>query len=114
MRWCMSPIRIEDQWRIWLLALGYFALYIPYSALTKALSLGLLPGMEGPVSGLLFLPAAAIATSAVLLAFVAAPGGLASLERRSLFGVSVPPVRAPTLFSGVATAVIIATTTLNY
>ena len=43
MRWCMSPFRIEDQWRIWLLAVGYFAFYIPYSALTRALSLACSP-----------------------------------------------------------------------
>ena len=60
----MPPLRIEDQWRIWLLALGYFAFYIPYSALTKALSLGLLPGMTGPVSGFRILPATAVATTA--------------------------------------------------
>ena len=48
----MLPTPRQDEWRIWLMALGYFAFYIPYSALTKALSLGLLPGMSGqcPVS----------------------------------------------------------------
>ena len=66
----MAPPRIRDEWRIWLLALGYFAFYIPYSALTKALSLGLLPGMTDPVSGFRILPATAVATSVALLAFV--------------------------------------------
>ena len=33
----MSFPRKEDQWRIWLLAFGYFAFYAPYSALVRAL-----------------------------------------------------------------------------
>ena len=69
---------IENQRRIWLMALGYFAFYIPYSALTKALSLGLLPGMSGPVSGFLILPATAIATSVALIAFITIGGGWGS------------------------------------
>jgi protein-tyrosine-phosphatase len=105
---------MEDQWRIWLLALGYFAFYIPYSALTKSLSLGLLPGMTGPVSGFRILPATAVATSVTLLAFMAIGGGWGCLRRRRVLGREVPVVRARILISGVATAVIIGTTTLNY
>src|SRR5262249_51336622 len=114
LRWCMSRLRIDDQWRIWLLALGYFAFYIPYSALTKALSLGLLPGMTGPVSGFRILPATAVATSVALLAFVAMGGGWGSLRRRRVLGLAVPVVPARMVISGVATAVIIGATTLNY
>ena len=110
----MPASREGDPWRIWLLALGYFAFYIPYSALTKALSLGLLRGMTGPVSGFLLLPATAVATTVVLLLLVTAGGGWTSFDRRKIFGLMVPIVRARTLVSGVATAVIIATTTLNY
>jgi protein-tyrosine-phosphatase len=110
----MSPPRIPDKWQIWLLALGYFAFYIPYSALTKALSLGLLPGMTGPVSGFRILPATAVATSVALLAFVAMSGGWGCLHRRVLLGLAVPIVRRRMLISGVATAVIIGSTTLNY
>src|SRR5271156_6098341 len=64
----MFSLRIENQRWIWLLGLGYFAFYIPYTALTKALSLGLLPGMTGPVSGSRILPATAVATSVALIA----------------------------------------------
>jgi protein-tyrosine-phosphatase len=96
------------------LALGYFTFYIPYSALTKALSLGVLPGMNGPVSGFLILPATAIATTIVLLFFITVAGGWQCLEQRRVLGVMMPAVRARTMVSGVATAVIIATTTLNY
>ena len=110
----MLPSRTRNEWWIWLMALGYFAFYIPYSALTKALSLGLLPGMSGPVSGFLLLPATAVATTAVLLILVAAGGGWRYLERRRILGLSVPIVRARMLISGAATAVIIGTTTLNY
>ena len=83
----MLPSRDHDQWRIWLLALGYFAFYIPYSALTKALSLGLLPGMSGPVSGFLILPATAVATTVVLLIVVTASGGGSASDRRSVLGL---------------------------
>jgi protein-tyrosine-phosphatase len=114
LRWCMPPLRIEDQWRIWLLALGYFAFYIPYSALTKALSLGLLPGMTGPVSGFRILPATAVATSVTLIAFMAIGGGWGCLRRRRVLGLAVPVVGMRMLISGVATAVIIGSTTLNY
>ena len=110
----MSPLRIEDQWRIWLLALGYFAFYIPYSALTKALSLGLLPGMTGPVSGFRILPATAVATSVTLIAFMAMGGGRGRLRWRRALGLPVPVVGGRMLISGVATAVIIGSTTLNY
>ena len=70
--------------------------------------------MTGPVSGFLLLPATAVATSVVLLIFVTIGGGWGCLERRRVLGLAVPVVRVRTLISGVATAVIIATTTLNY
>jgi protein-tyrosine-phosphatase len=82
--------------------------------MTKALSLGLLPGMTGPISGFVLLPATAVATSVVLLIFVTAGGGWACLDRRKVFGLSIPVVRVQTLVSGLATTVIIAATTLNY
>jgi len=96
------------------MALGYFAFYIPYSALTKALSLGLLPGMSGPVSGFRILPATAIATSVVLLILVTAGGGWKHIQRRRILGLNVPVVPWRMAMSGVATAFIIGATTLNY
>src|SRR5271156_3819458 len=103
----MFSLRIENQRWIWLLGLGYFAFYIPYSALTKALSLGLLPGMTGPVSGFRILPATAVATSVTLIAFITIGGGWGCLRRRRVLGLAVPVVGARMLISGVATAVII-------
>jgi protein-tyrosine-phosphatase len=32
----MPPSRAHDPWRIWLLALGYFAFYIPFSAAAQS------------------------------------------------------------------------------
>jgi protein-tyrosine-phosphatase/intracellular septation protein A len=110
----MSTLWIADKWRIWLLALGYFAFYIPYSALTKALSLGLLPGMTGPVSGFRILPATAVATSVALIAFMTMGGGWGCLRRRRVLGLAVPVVGPRMVISGVATAIIIGATTLNY
>ena len=40
---------------LWL-AVGYFVAYIPFAALTKALSSGLLPGIDEEVGGLVLLP----------------------------------------------------------
>ncbi len=100
--------------KIFWLAFGYFAFYIPYSAMTKALSQGLLPGQDGPVPGFLLLPATTIATTAGLLAVMSLAGGWSSLGRRRLGPLTLPTIRVMSLVSGLATAVIIATTTLNY
>ena len=108
------PRSSGDSLKIFWLAFGYFAFYIPYSAMTKALSQGLLSGQDGPVSGWLLLPATTIATTAGLLAAMTTTGGWSSLGRRRLGPLSVPTVRPLAVASGLATAVIIATTTLNY
>src|SRR3954452_7932722 len=110
----MRTYRPRDHFEIWGLALGYFLFYIPYSALTKALSLGVLPGMDGPVPSFTLLPSTLVATSATMLAYLAANGAWRSLDRANLLGREVPTVAPATLGSGLATAVIIATTTLNY
>lgn len=99
---------------IWGLALGYFTLYIPYSVLTKTLSKGLLPGSNGSISGWELLPATAIATTVTLLSYITLMDGWHSLNRKQIRGWSVPIPRTQTLCSGLATATIIATTTLNY
>ncbi len=99
---------------IWFLAAGYFSFYIPYSALTKSLSKGLLPGTNGVISGFELLPTVAIATTITLLVYINFMGGWESLQRKQFWGFSVPIPRTGTLISGLATATIIATTTLNY
>src|SRR5262249_22294947 len=68
----------------------------------------------GPVSGFRILPATAVATSVALIAFITTGGGWGCLRRRRVLGLAVPIVGARTLISGVATSVILGTTTLNY
>ena len=55
--------------QIWLLGLGFYLFYTPYSGLTKALSSGLLPGAAA-VKGTVLLPLSAIG----LLATQVIPG----------------------------------------
>src|SRR5262249_42296654 len=100
--------------RILWFALGYFAFYVPYSALAKVLSQGLLSGTGRPVPGFVLLPATVIATTAGMLATITVAGGWSHLGRRRVAGLSVPLPRLSTFLSGLATAAIIATTTLNY
>jgi protein-tyrosine-phosphatase len=113
----MRPTREPSDLRIWGLAFGYFAFYIPYSGLTKALTQGSLPGAGGrPVTGYSILPATVLATASLLLALITAARGWGQIGRFKVpgLGFSMPSVRSATLLSGLATAVIIATTTLNY
>lgn len=110
----MRSFRRPSYFRIWGLALGYFGFYIPYSGLTKALTQGSLPGAVGPSSGFTILPATVIGTSLLLLVLMALSGGWRWIGRCSFLGLPIPSVSRWTFASGVATAVIIATTTLNY
>ncbi len=98
---------------IWGLSIGYFAFYLPYCALVKATTKGLLPGVEAP-SSFEMLPATGIGTVAVMMLIITGLGWWKYAGRVSLFGVSVPCPRRLTLISGVATAAIIYTTTLVF
>lgn len=99
---------------VWGLALGYFGFYVPYSALTKALSKGLVPGAE-PISGFEMLPAVVIGTNLVLLLVISLMGWWKYAGRRSILGIQVPfATNKWTIFSGIGTAFIILTTTLAY
>ena len=98
---------------IWGFALGYFACYVPYSALTKLLSSGRLMGL-GAVSGFELLPATAIATAITFLLYMTLTGAWRDFRRVTILGLAIPMPRWQTLISGTATATIIASTTLNY
>ena len=98
---------------IWLMGLGYFAFYTPYSALTKATTQGLLPG-AGPVSGFVILPVTVIASVVCMLVFLSLLGWWRYAGKVHLMGMSVPFPRRVTFISGCCDAVIIATTTLAY
>ncbi|MBK7580245.1 MAG: hypothetical protein IPI67_08590 [Myxococcales bacterium] len=99
---------------IWGYAFGYFACYVPYSALTKALSGGMLPGMRGGFSGFQLLPIANLASLLGMFAFITAMGWWRFAGRRTVFGISLPMPNFWTFLSGLCTSVIIATTTLAY
>jgi protein-tyrosine-phosphatase len=99
---------------IWLLGLGFYLFYTPYSGFTKALSNGLLPGMNGPVRGTVLLPLSAIATVVGMLGFITVMGWWKYAGRREFFGVSVPFPRRLTFLSGVCMATIMGTTTLAF
>lgn len=99
---------------IWWYAFGYFACYVPYSALAKALSGGLLPGMKRGLSGFALLPISNIASLLGMFAFISAMRWWRYAGRTRVLGVSVPMPGIWTFLSGVCTAAIIATTTLAY
>lgn len=99
---------------IWWFAFGYFACYIPYSALTKSLSNGRLMGGADAVAGFELLPATAIATAACFLLYIGLTGAWRDFHRVTILGREIPMPRWQMLISGTATATIIASTTLNY
>ncbi|MGE0398155.1 MAG: hypothetical protein AB7T06_15745 [Kofleriaceae bacterium] len=97
---------------IWLFAFGYFASYVPYAALTKAVSSGRI-GQE-PVSGVELLPISALASLVGMFTFITAMRWW-----RHASSVQLGPLRLPrpgryTFLSGICTAGVIATTTLAY
>jgi protein-tyrosine-phosphatase len=100
--------------QIWLLGLGYYLSYTPYSGLTKALSTGLLPGTHGPVLGPVLLPLSAVGTVIGMFGFITVKGWWKYAGRREFFGVQVPFPRKLTFLSGVCLATIMGTTTLAF
>ncbi|HEY8431481.1 MAG TPA: hypothetical protein VIL20_24035 [Sandaracinaceae bacterium] len=99
---------------IWLYALGYFACYAPYSALTKALSRGSLPGMTAPLDGFALLPVTTLASLVAMFAFLTVSGWWRYAGRRRVGGRELPWPSRWTFLSGIATGAVIATTTLAY
>lgn len=102
------------RWGIWGLAFGYFAAYVPYSALTKAISKGLLPGMERPIPGLELLPTSVLASMVGMFAFLTWKGWWKHAAHFTLGGMRLPRPTRWTLLSGLATATVVVTTTLAY
>src|SRR5688572_29058118 len=95
---------------IWWLAFGYFACYLPYSALTKALSLGALQGMEEGLPGFALLPSTALASLVGMYLYMGLSGRFAHAGHRRVGGLSVPLPSRWTFLSGLCTAGVIATT----
>lgn len=96
------------------LGIGYFIWYTPYSGLAKAMSGGLLPITNGPVGGLVLLPAAAVGT------LVAMPLTLTLLRwwhhsrRRRIGRLTIPFPGRETAMSAFWMALIVGSTTLNF
>lgn len=93
---------------IWWWALGYFAAYVPYAALTKVLSSG-----AGAPRGLELLPSTLLGGVVTMVLFLIGTG----LWRHAgtvAAGGRIPLPSLPTALSGLATAGIIITTTLAY
>ncbi len=98
---------------IWGYAFGYFAAYVPYSALTKALSDGKMPGIA-PIDGFALLPLSVFASLVGMIIFISAMGWWRYAPRRQLLGLNVPWANRWTFLSGLCTATVIMTTTLAY
>jgi len=99
---------------IWGFALGYFIFYLPYSALIRVITRGLLPEMNGPISGFLLLPSTVIATAVMMPIFITLMGWWKYAGRREFLGKSIPFPSGWMYLSGFGMAVIIGTTTLSY
>lgn len=97
---------------IWLFAFGYFAAYVPYSALTKAVSSGQIG--DQPISGVELLPVSAMASLVGMFVFITAMRWWRYASHVQIGGLSLPAPSRYTLLSGVCTAGVIATTTLAY
>jgi protein-tyrosine-phosphatase len=99
---------------IWVLGLGYFIFYTPYSGLTKAITNGLLPGMPRPLSGFELLPLSVLATVLGVYGFITVMRWWKYAGHARVFGISLPVPSRPTIASGLCMATIIATTTLAF
>lgn len=99
---------------IWGFALGYFLCYVPYSALTKALTGGQLPGVGWQMSGFELLPASALASMMGVVVFFFVSGWWRHAGQVRVLGLQLPVPGFFTALSGTASALIIATTTLSY
>jgi protein-tyrosine-phosphatase len=100
--------------QIWWLALGYCLSYVPYAALTKATSDGLLSGGRGRISAMQFVPAALAGCAIAMPLIVTMVGWWKYAGRKRIFGVEVPWPARRTGLSGLCFAAIIAATTLAY
>jgi hypothetical protein len=115
-RYSLAPTPHDDSHdlTIWAYAFGYFAAYAPYSALTKALSGGSLPGMTHGISGFTLLPVSTTASLVGMFIFLTLKGWWRYAGHREVLGLRVPMPGRWTLLSGLCSAAIIGTTTLAY
>jgi len=99
---------------IWWWAFGYFACYVPYAALTKALTGGLVETGDTPVGGTEILPPSVMAAVATLIIFLLATGWWRKARTVEIAGLKIPRPGNLQILSGLCSSGIIATTTLAY
>jgi protein-tyrosine-phosphatase len=99
---------------IWALGFGYFIFYTPYSALTKAITNGLLSADHKPIPGPVILPLSVLATVVTMFMIITVAGWWKHAGRRRFFGLNIPFPNRWTFLSGLCIAVIIGTTTLAF
>ncbi|MFH1679672.1 MAG: hypothetical protein ABIH26_03400 [Candidatus Eisenbacteria bacterium] len=99
---------------IWWMAFGYFACYWPYSALVRATSDGVLPGLPGRLAGLTLQPIQVASSLVSMFIFISIIRWWKYPGRRSVLGVEIPFPSLWTALSGVCTALVIVTTNLAY
>jgi hypothetical protein len=104
----------EKRFSVWFFAFGYFACYVPYSALTKAITKGTLPGQSEPIAGLSIVPLSVLASVVGMFVAFTWLGWWRYTVRSEVFGLRVPVPTRWTLLSGIATGAIVITTTLAY
>lgn len=103
------------EYSIWVFAFGYFACYVPYSFMTKVMSKGLLPHLNGDgLAGFSILPVTAIATTIAMIVTISSLGWWKYATHSKIFGINMPHPTKWTFLSGLCTALIIGTTTLAY
>ena len=106
--------RLSD-YSIWGFAFGYFASYVPYAALTKAVTSGALASQHGvAIPGVELLPLSVGASLVGMFAFITAMRWWKHATQFKVGGLSLPRPTLWTFMSGVCTSGIIATTTLAY
>lgn len=106
---------ILAEYSIWGFAFGYFACYVPYSFMTKVMSKGLLPSLDGTgLAGFSILPVTALATTLAMIVTISILGWWKYASHSKIFGFNLPHPTKWTFLSGVCTSLIIGTTTLAY
>ena len=98
---------------IWLFAFGYFAAYVPYSALTKAVTAGLFDDATA-LSGFRILPISVMASVVGMYLFLGVMGWYKAASSTQIGPFRIPHPSKWTLLSGLCTATIVATTTMAY
>jgi phosphate/phosphite/phosphonate ABC transporter binding protein len=101
----------ENPPSIWWWAFGYFAAYVPYAALTKVVTGGLIDTGDSRVTGIELLPSTVFATVVTAIGFLIATGWWRYAVKE---GRRIPTPTTLTVISGLCASGIIATTTLAY